>query len=739
MKKRLSVIYKTAAAVSVLGIGLLLLISCSNIFAPPHEVSASGNGETGTAIVSFGNGVEGARTLLPSAATFALYKLTISPANSNPASTVTPPDISSGSSSSVELTTGDWTIHVDAYTDAGGTNKAAEGDSAIFTVSTNTTTPVSVVLDAVSDAGTGTLSIDITGEGGSLINSGTLYIYNGPDYNNQVTFYNGSSYVPGMSFGSGGLTLNISLPAGQYRVLASITNNDNQIVYINEVAYIYSNLTTDLDRVMATTDFSEMTAISGTVRYMENDVDQDGYGLAIYMNPEGHSDYFNLANGIMIYSPGNQPYEFRIPRPDKPLTLYFFINKYGAGWPVGSITLTAEQVSATKDISLNRSTITLSGTVAVTVGGSPVSYINLSASAYSEGEGTYSYYNIENSGSWSISGLPSDFSGTVHFEIVTTHDESGYSTEIDYPWTSGSPTTGINLGNIDFTPDIILSGTIGTVTMNGSTAYYVDIYARTSDDIYHGGHVESGNWKLHIPGDFLGTLTIEVRGWDGAGYSDQRDITTWTSGSAITGIDLGNISFTSITLSGTLGTVTIDGNTPTSVEIYAKNSDKYYTSFPGFLDSGNWQIPNIPSDFSGTLTIVVQASYNWDQHEKDVYTWTPGSSFTGINLGNISFISLISGSVTTNGSTPLSSGLVNVFDPSKMPDLDDYNHLLGGAEIINGAFSGYVDSGFTTGYVVIFDEADFDYYYVTPSPVTIGSSMSLNLIAMTKVPIPWQL
>jgi hypothetical protein len=726
MKKRLSVVSKTAAAVSVLGIGLLLLISCNNIFAPPHEVNVSGNGKTGTALVSFGNGVEGARTLFPSDATFALYKLTVSPANSNPASTVTPPDISSGSFAAVELTTGDWKIHVDAYTDAGGTNKAAEGDSAVFTVSTNTTTPVSVVLAAVSDAGTGILSVAITGEGG-LINSGSFSIYNGTDFNNQLTFYNGSSYVTSMNIGSGGLTLNIPLPAGQYRVLAEIRNNDYHKAYINEVAYIYSNLTTDLDRVMTATDFTDMTTISGTVQYMENGVDQGGYGLSVYMNPEGHNDYFNLSNGIGISSPGNQPYEFRIPRPDKPLTLYFFISKYGQQWPVSSITLAAEQVSATKDISLNRSTITLSGTVAVTVGGSTPDYINVRASAYVEGEGTYSY--PVSGSSWSISGLPSNFSGTVHFEIdVPYGGHFGYFTKIDYPWTSGSPTTDINLGNIDFTPNIVLSGTIGTVTMNGNTAYYVDIYARTSDDIYHAGYVESGNWELHIPGDFSGTLTIEVRGWDGEEYRDQRDITTWTSGSATTGIDLGNISFTSITLSGTLGTLTVNDNTPTSVEIYAKTSDDY-TSFTGSLDSGNWQIPNIPSDFSGTLTIVVQASYNWDQYQKDVYTWTSGSPIVGINLGNISFTSPISGTVTTNGSTPLNNGWVEVFDSYWQP--------LGGAEITNGDFSGYVDSNFTTGYVAITDDADLDYYFVTPSPVSIGSSMSFNLTAMTQVPITW--
>jgi hypothetical protein len=275
MKKRLSVISKTAAAVPVWGIGLLLLllllISCKNILAPLPEWNAGGDGETGRALISFGNGVDGARTLLPSEVSFELYKLTIEPVAPNVAGQVTD-SILSGSSADVALTPGAWKIHVDAFTDTGGTKKAAEGDSATFTIETNLTTPVSVALKAVSGPGEGTLAVDITGEDNGLISYGTFRIFDGTEFTDPVSFYDGGSYTTSKGLGSSGLDLDISLPPGQYRVYAEIYNTENQAAYINEVAYIYSNLTTPLERVIEADDFTDMTTISGTVWYAENDV-----------------------------------------------------------------------------------------------------------------------------------------------------------------------------------------------------------------------------------------------------------------------------------------------------------------------------------------------------------------------------------------------------------------------------------------------------------------------------------
>jgi hypothetical protein len=828
MKKRLSVVSKTAAAVSALGIGLLLLISCSNIFAPPQEGNAVGNGETGTVLISVGNGVEGARTLLPSEVTFDHYVLTIDTVPAAGPSVVE--SITSGLYATVALTPGQWKIHVDAYMDGTDSYKAAQGDSAPFTVSSNATTSVSVDLAAISGDEPGILSVHLTGEDAYTITYGQFFIYSGLNFNDEL--------------GSGGfsssLTTDIPLPPGQYRVYAEIRNDNYQAAYINEVAYIYSNLTTNLDRMIGAADFTDITAISGTVQYTENGVDQYDYSFDVYTNPEGSGSSFGSA---WIGSTGVQPYEFRIPRPDKDVTLYFFIYKDGNRFLADSISITAGQVSVTKDININRDTFDLSGTVAVTMAGSTP--VGVYIYAYAE-EGNSSFPAIvESGGAWTISGIPTDFSGTLNFGI-SAEDSDGqqYSANNIGFWTSGESTTGISLnvsfikvtGSFTATVDSAsisnigvsvsayrewvpgsgnfneylngssysswsgntcywtlgmpalststkvelniylsgsaritetvtlgtsnetvppktynyrtLSGTVGAVTVNRITPSYVYIYADISEDGGFSGSSSSfpldssGAWQTYIPSNFSGTVTIGVN----AEYEDTRarkDVYTWTSGSSTTGINLGNVNF--FTLSGSYGTVTVNGQTPYRVDVYARPSSGYnsyyYNGESG--NNGNWQIA-IPDDFSGTLIIGVEAAYGEEGwYSKDIITWTSDSgSTTGINLGNADItINPISGTVTTNGTSPMKSGQAVVFSPPEGEVLDFYDLFgrtpLGYVEIANGAFSGYyVDEGVTTGYVVIVDMSDYTYCYVNKSPVTLGTSMNFRLSTMAKVAIP---
>jgi hypothetical protein len=817
MKKRLSVVSKTVTAVQAWGIGLLLLISCNNMLVPRIEGDATGNGETGMALISIGNGVEGARTLLPAEVSFDLYKLTIEAVLPNTAATVTK-DISSGSSDTVALTPGDWKIHVDAYTDSGGTKKAAEGDSGTFTVSANATTGVPITLAAVSSGDPGTLSIDITGDSGAIY-EGWLYIYDGAYFEDSIYFYNGSSNVSYMHFDSTGLTLDIPLSPGQYRICAEIFNNEDQKAYINEVAYIYSNLTTNLNRVIGAAAFSDMTTISGTVRYMENGIDQNPYDFLVYADFERSG---NSLDGTGIWFSGEESYTLHIPRPDKNVTLYFFV--YKNTWILAdTISLVAEQVSATKNISVNHSSITLSGTATVTVDGNAPSHMTV----YAFPEGGGSAFNSMISGdTWTMGGIPTDFSGTLNLYISAEYGGQFYAGVKVGSWTPGASTTGIALsapfitvtGSFTATENsnpisgvfvyieayresvpgsgsfnehlgvtsgswnettcdwsfntlglspaaqvqfnismgdnrttetitlgtssvsiplktyaftsLTLGGTIGTVTVNGDTPSAVYIYARTpSGDMYWISPDSGGNWQVSLPGDFSGTLTMVVQ-VEYQGSWHQKDVYTWTSGSSTTGITLGNVNITLTILSGVIGTVTVNGDTPSDVYIYAGTSGgDMYGASPD--SDGNWQI-HLPGDFSGTLTIMLEVEYQGSWHQKAVKTWTSGSTPTGISLGNFAItLSPIDGTVTTNGSSPLNAGLVYVLSQSASELSDLYDQIpVGSAEIIDGIFSGYVNSGVTSDYVLIVDFAGLG-YFITPSPVTLGSSMSLNLSAMT--------
>jgi hypothetical protein len=634
MKKQLFGLTKTAAA--LLGAGLLFLGSCTNIIGPPREGEYTGN--TGTVLVSFGNGIPGARTLLPASVSFELFKLTITPVAPTTGSTV-PQDISSGSSASIALDPGTWNIHVDAYTDGSGANKAAEGDSGTFTVSANTTTPVNITLKAVTSAGTGTLSVDISAEADSIIYGGWLEIYNGQDFNSPVTFYDGSNNTTSASISSAGPGLDISLPAGQYRVAARISNGNNQWVYINEIAYIYNNLTTELVKVVGSADFIDITTISGTVSYKENNIDKSGYSLSVSTNQAGTG--MSLGN-TYISNSGAQPYSFQIPRPDKTVTLYFFIGQFYTG---ESITLSAGEISAAKNIAVDRSTITLSGTIGpVTVNGAPLDsiYITAHTSDYST--------NIQGSisdNAWEIGGIPTGFTGTLTIEVRVSHNGSGYSKDV-ITWTSDSPTSGISLGDVAF---ITLSGTIGTVTVNGQLSVPNRVSAHTSDySTFRDGSISGGAWEIIIPADFSGTLIIRVE----ESYINNRyskdDVATWTSGSPTSGINLGDIAF--ITLSGTIGTVTINGNTPDNVSVYAHPSSDG-PGFSGSINGSVWELI-ISADLSGTLTIGVSVSYNGSGGQKDITTWTSGEPTTGINLGNVVLKTLSGtiGTVMVNGAPP---------------------------------------------------------------------------------------
>jgi hypothetical protein len=644
MKKRLSVVSKAAAAAQVLGISLLLMISCTNILAPPRE--ATGNGETGTALISFGNGIEGARTLLPAEVTFERYDLTIK-AVGHDAETVTD-TVSAGSSAVVELTAGVWKIHVDAYTDTG---IAAKGDHE-FTVKSNETASVSVTLKAVSDTGEGTLSVDLTGEDSSVISYGWFYIYGGPDFNYQISFNNGENDVSEQLFWSSGLTLDILLSPGQYRIYAEIHNNEGQRAYINEVAWIYSNLTTPLDRVMEAGDFTEITVISGTVQYTENGVDQDNYGLYVFTNPEGNG--YSLDN-IWISSPGAEPYTLRIPRPDKDVTLYFLVGD-GNRLLADSISLVAEQSTATKDISLNHSSITLSGSLAVTVDDKTPIYVNVYA--YPSGGGSSFWAAINSDGTWTMSGIPNDFSGTLNFNINAEYNGHSYYASNVASWNSDDPTTTDILLTVSF---VIISGSF-TATENGNPIsgpyVYVNAYRESSPGSDNFSEYLEGSpnsyWSENTCYWTFGTVSLspaaQVQFRISISGSNNSATETVTVGTSNVTVPLKTYTFSSLILSGTIGTVRVNGQTPSQIDIYADTHDGHRYWASGITDS--WEI-HLPGDVSGAVTIGVDASYDgW--HQKDIKSLTvSGSSVSDINLGDvdITFITLSGaiGTVRVNG------------------------------------------------------------------------------------------
>jgi hypothetical protein len=656
MKKRLSGMFKTAAA-AVLGTGLLLLFSCNQILIPSREKTAG----SGTVLLSFGNGVEGARTLLPSEVSFELYKLTIKPVAPNTSSEVKKDIYPNKPAGPIALNPGTWKIHVDAYTDSGGSTKAAEGDSATFEVKANQATPVNIVLAAViTDSVVGTLSVAISDNSGKVLASGSFWIYKGADFNEEVTFsgYNFSNSKK-VSFNSSGLDDDISLPAGQYRVAAEIFNKEGQRSYLNEVAYIYSNLTTKFVVDVGDLQFADVTVISGKVLYRENTVAQSGYTLEIYTNSGGSGS--SLAS-ITISSSGEQQYTLTIPRPDKDVSLYFFItNSKKNRFSADSIKLNAGQKSAGKDISLKSAIITLSGTIgAVKVGkeddaDNAVNAEDVSVYAYYDGYENL-YKGTVTDGTWKIENIPIPTGFTGAFDIGVSA-KNGSSKDVR-KWGYSPTTTGIPLGTVfltPITPTKSLSGKIGTVTVAGGGTPDVGVYAYSSDDSYEVSiNDDDDTWQASIPEDFTGTITIGVSA-NYEGLTGRKDVEKWTSGSTATDISLGDVSFS--TLSGTIGAVTVDGDTPSNVSVYA--GDLYYSrdelrrgEVSGDVRHGAWKIL-VPSDYSGSIVVRTDYKDGW-YYSREAETWSPGSSTTDIDLKGVSFVTLSGtiGAVTVNGNIP---------------------------------------------------------------------------------------
>jgi hypothetical protein len=190
-------------------------------------------------------------------------------------------------------------------------------------------------------------------------------------------------------------------------------------------------------------------------------------------------------------------------------------------------------------------------------------------------------------------------------------------------------------------------------------------------------------------------------------------------------------AFSSIT--GTIGSVTVNGQAPDSVSVYARAENGAYHA--GSVSGTSWQIKGI--DFSGTFAIGVRVEVEPGVYlHHDLATWTSGTSTSIAPLGDVSITSTsIGGTVTTNGTTALDQGALGVFSQSGTTLEDFYSQtLLGSAEITGGSFSGYVTNSSASGYVVIMVFGAQDpTYYVTSSAVPLNTSMNLNIAAMLQL------
>ncbi|MDR3171754.1 MAG: fibronectin type III domain-containing protein [Treponema sp.] len=219
-------------------LGILILAGCSNPALEQIETSA----RTGTGAVSVRIGtVEGqfedvARTLAPVAPPeFLRYTLTFSGPEEHEAV-----DITFGTSASLELAVGEWTITATAYTDE---TAVAQG-SVTVTVHTGSNTPANIILTPVS-GGTGTFSYSIDAPTGV---TGTLVVVTA-----EGVAVSGSPFT----LTEGPNVDNLSLSSGQYLMSVRLTL-DGKAAGRTEAVHIYSDMTTSVEYRFTGHDFSEI-------------------------------------------------------------------------------------------------------------------------------------------------------------------------------------------------------------------------------------------------------------------------------------------------------------------------------------------------------------------------------------------------------------------------------------------------------------------------------------------------
>jgi len=230
-----------------------------------------------------------------------------------------------------------------------------------------------------------------------------------------------------------------------------------------------------------------------------------------------------------------------------------------------------------------------------------------------------------------------------------------------------------NFTENDFTPTITLSGTVNA-TVNGQPADYVRVHAFLGADYnnfdnYTGAYTEvdldDGTWTMRIPPFTADTTLYFVLEIDGGGaYAIKvAGETATVKDQNISGIDLGNIGFSTITLSGT-ATVTVNGDAPweTNVRVYTDAQFQNYIAETWF-DGTDWSltIPSFDTDTPLYFTVYAYGNGGGGEKYTGVTRTVRAADVSGINLGTIDIQDItLSGTitVTVNGQEPDDAWLI---------------------------------------------------------------------------------
>jgi len=306
-------------------------------------------------------------------------------------------------------------------------------------------------------------------------------------------------------------------------------------------------------------------------------------------------------------------------------------------------------------------TITLSGTVNVTVNGQPADFVAIGAffdADYDNFTGAYNYVDLDD-GTWAIRLPPFSADTTLYFALQIQGGGASSMKFTDVTATvKDQDISGIDLGNIGFST-ITLSGT-ATVTLNGDDPgwSYVYVYADAQFQNYVGdGEIDLNgtDWSINIPSfdtDTLLYFTVEAGGNGSDGEKD-TGVTRTVRAANVSGIDLGTIDIQDITLSGTIN-VTVDGQEPDQARLIVYEDRGNYMNWIGecYIDlaSNTWSLMLSSSARDRVLRFEVEAhspgSWSGQRKELSESVIAKDQDKSNINLGTVNFTTVtLSGTV----------------------------------------------------------------------------------------------
>jgi len=414
-------------------------------------------------------------------------------------------------------------------------------------------------------------------------------------------------------------------------------------------------------------NFTNIT-LSGTVNVTVNGQPlPSGSGVHVYAysitNEVGYA-YIDTTSDGNTWTMGMEPF-------DTATTLYFevgvSVNGSWFGKNTGiSRTVSNQNVSGINlgNININFTNITftnitLSGTANITVNGQSSYNSGMSVYAYSDPNfnNRVGVANLYQYNTWTMTMAALDTATTLYFEVrgsvngLSFNKNTGVSRTV-----SNQNVSDINLAvNIN---TIILSGTVN-VTLNGQPPDYAEVSAYSDPNFSNAvGSAyfdpSSGNtWIMAMATfDTPTTLYFQVRvSVNDRGFSKNTGVSRTASNQDVSGINLGNINFSVITLSGTVN-ITVNGQPPDYASVYAYSDPNFNNWVGGAYDLSNgntWTMAMESFATATTLYFRVAADVNglWFDKNTGVSRTVRNQNVSGINL-------------TVNSNTITLSGTVNV-------------------------------------------------------------------------------